>query len=627
MIAIVVLTIVIGCTQAGPLPDNECQSHPCVHGICHTEKYRTVQWSECQCTPGYKGYNCDDEDFWREVSVPEDGSAHATSTYYPYGPGYTPFGPEKAFRVYLAYDESYEAYYTILHDYWRSEKNPQKPVSLWFQFRKPKCVTKIKFEEQYKLPSGKEYVIFASNASNDCKNQSEQTVLGNGTADLFAAGMEFENKEKFSCYGLRMLDQSAEQYVAVKKLRFGINGLNEKELIQNCWRGNYDYVKEQSEKFGIKDVIDARWGCSCLSKAAWSKGEVCHQGHGGNETLCKDRLELVKFLLANGAEVNEVCERGQYSALSAATMTGDLQVMGILMDAGADVDIREGSRKRTPIFRAGTHQNASDKDQIKLLLEHGATIDARDKNGVTALREAITDNDLNRTLELVKNGASVEIAKHCRVKRKLFRRAMQTTGMQQIIEHGLSLFQKIESPFGNTTGELLDLSKGKANATSVFNNDIKHFGAQFAFERQLFIAERENGWEMNEWKIQNQSYPWISGRRPRPDQPETVWILLPRNVTISAFSFRSRAEIIGTNYEVHKDFGKMMPTELELVGSNDCKTWTTLLEVKAKWSDKADKAQKWRIPIKDRQPFSCIGIRVKANEKKQTAIQGVELWE
>ena len=40
----------------------------------------------------------------------------------------------------------------------------------------------------------------------------------------------------------------------------------------------------------------------------------------------------------------------EYSALGAATMTGDIEVMELLLAAGADVDIREGDLERTPIF-------------------------------------------------------------------------------------------------------------------------------------------------------------------------------------------------------------------------------------------------------------------------------------
>jgi len=586
---------------------------------------------------------------YTELSIPKDGSAHATSTYS------SKYGPEKAFKVRGVLDRTY----------WCSIKNPQKPVTVWFQFRKPKCVTKIKFGEmpRYKLPSGKEYVIFASNTSNACDNQTEQTVLANGTADLFDPfGMEFKNKQKFICYGLRMLDQSDKGYVAVRWLQFGINELSEKELIKNCRKGNYDYVKEQAERFGEKDVIDARGrglGESCLTMVDWRKRAiVCHQQHTKSRKLCKDRLKLVEFLLAIGADVNEIPEdKGRYSALGAVTKYGDIEVMRLLLDAGADVDIRDGWEERTPILRISeSASNVTGYPELKLLLEYNATIDARDKHDVSALRKAIYDNNLNLALELVKNGASVKIAEDSKFNQEKFERQMQITRVQQIIEEGRSLFEKRESPFGNTTGELLDLSEGKANATSVLSNDIKLFGAEFAFKRQKKTETKKRRNKRTQTKIQSQFYPWstawISGRQPSPDQPETVWILLPRNVTISALRMTSwdwddimddimeaefRNNSIYYKSDVRKairnkrkagDFVKMMPTEFEIVGSNDCKTWTTLLEVKAKWFDlHRDMAQKWRIPIKDRQPFSCIGIRVKANEKRETAIQGVQLWE
>ena len=41
----------------------------------------------------------------------------------------------------------------------------------------------------------------------------------------------------------------------------------------------------------------------------------------------------------------------RYSALGAATIYGDIEVMRLLLDAGADVDIRDGWEERTPILR------------------------------------------------------------------------------------------------------------------------------------------------------------------------------------------------------------------------------------------------------------------------------------
>ena len=65
--------------------------------------------------------------------------------------------------------------------------------------------------------------VFASDAVGNCSNENSQTILFRGTADVFSAGVAFENKLPFSCYGLKVQSQSEEGYVAVKMLMFGNN--------------------------------------------------------------------------------------------------------------------------------------------------------------------------------------------------------------------------------------------------------------------------------------------------------------------------------------------------------------------------------------------------------------------
>jgi len=136
----------------------------------------------------------------------EDGTAFATSTFNRY------YRPEQAFKILGAGDKTY----------WCSKYNPVQPVSLWFQFKEPKCVTKIEFNEKYSLPSGKVYQVFASNALGNCESPSQMTIICDGTAEVFAGGKEFVNNQTFYCYGLRTYDQSARNYVAVKRLQFGV---------------------------------------------------------------------------------------------------------------------------------------------------------------------------------------------------------------------------------------------------------------------------------------------------------------------------------------------------------------------------------------------------------------------
>jgi len=139
----------------------------------------------------------------------EDGTAFATSTLN------DEHEAGEAFKIYGAYGRTAV--------YWCTEPNPAKPVYLWFQFKEPKRVTNITFEEYYELPQGEVYEVFASDAVGNCNNENGQTILFSGTADVFSAGVAFENKHPFSCYGLKAQSQSQAGYVAVRRLMFGIN--------------------------------------------------------------------------------------------------------------------------------------------------------------------------------------------------------------------------------------------------------------------------------------------------------------------------------------------------------------------------------------------------------------------
>jgi len=138
----------------------------------------------------------------------EDGTAFATSTYN------SDYKADKAFQIFGSMGSK---------DYWCSIRDAEKPVYLWFQYKEPKRVTIIRFFQKYKLRPGEVYEVFASDAVGNCSNENSQTILFRGTADVFSAGVAFENKLPFSCYGLKVQSQSEEGYVAVKMLMFGNN--------------------------------------------------------------------------------------------------------------------------------------------------------------------------------------------------------------------------------------------------------------------------------------------------------------------------------------------------------------------------------------------------------------------
>jgi len=115
----------------------------------------------------------------------------------------------------------------------------------------------------------------------------------------------------------------------------------------------------------------------------------------------------VRRLIAGGADASP--KLGIMTPLSAAAMGGQLEVVEILLLAGADVD------QRTIFERAALHEAAAGSHEmtIALLLTHGAAVDARSHEGRTPLLIA-TDCTEEAALpcmrRLVDAGANVDAA-------------------------------------------------------------------------------------------------------------------------------------------------------------------------------------------------------------------------
>ncbi len=148
-----------------------------------------------------------------------------------------------------------------------------------------------------------------------------------------------------------------------------------------------------------------------------------------------DDLESVKTLLAAGADVNEVTGYG-WSPLLIATQNRYYKLGAYLMDHGADVNLTNKGQW-TPLYLATDNRNIeggdypvrkSDMDHleyIKLLLDHGANVNARikdstetrtvftnqwlDENGATAFLRASQSGDIELMKLLLAHGADPKI--------------------------------------------------------------------------------------------------------------------------------------------------------------------------------------------------------------------------
>lgn len=113
---------------------------------------------------------------------------------------------------------------------------------------------------------------------------------------------------------------------------------------------------------------------------------------------------VAKALLDAGANANEVISQQTLPvpALSRVTQLGDVETMRVLLDRGADPNLK-GARGLTALMMAAA--TTPDATMVRLLLEKGANVGTRDDNGHTALDWALRLGETDASRALRKVGA------------------------------------------------------------------------------------------------------------------------------------------------------------------------------------------------------------------------------
>lgn len=117
--------------------------------------------------------------------------------------------------------------------------------------------------------------------------------------------------------------------------------------------------------------------------------------------FCKDE-QMTKLLLDHGAEVDTVGSKQGMSALMEAARNGNIKQAKLLIDAGAQVNLKD-HYGRTALHYSAGNLNVKLPDY---LINHNAYIDAQDYEGNSVLMRAVYHGDIDFLRLLIKSGVN-----------------------------------------------------------------------------------------------------------------------------------------------------------------------------------------------------------------------------
>lgn len=123
---------------------------------------------------------------------------------------------------------------------------------------------------------------------------------------------------------------------------------------------------------------------------------------------CKNgNIQLIEYLIAHGADVDMIDRPWTWSLRSVLDHPNAVKLVQCLIDHGANVKARDAYKKS--VLHNISHDRHRDVniDAVRLLIENGADVNAKDHQGVTPIFEAIDKLNFKLIRLFVENGANL----------------------------------------------------------------------------------------------------------------------------------------------------------------------------------------------------------------------------
>ncbi|GBU28778.1 ankyrin domain-containing protein [Treponema sp. R8-4-B8] len=124
-----------------------------------------------------------------------------------------------------------------------------------------------------------------------------------------------------------------------------------------------------------------------------------------SQCVAEDKAEEVSLFLAAGFSPDTKDKKG-VPLISIAARNGQLNTLELLLKSGAQVNLIAEDRGSTALFDSALEKN---KDMVKILIEAGADVNIQSKDGQTALVVVVGAGDEAIVEMLVKAGADPDI--------------------------------------------------------------------------------------------------------------------------------------------------------------------------------------------------------------------------